>query len=148
MKNTRTLIEDLGVSSQGMPKSHIFFNTDGSDETCLMICAHNTIYKLARILHFLHPILIIRQLALIILHPILHPSCTQVAPKAQLKYKIVKRNYLSFSIVRGERKILTFFLVVIARVNLNKGNADSSFCSFFPYPMFVASTAQFMVPLL
>ena len=75
-----------------------------------MICAHNTIYKLARILHFLHPILIIRQLALIILHPILHPSCTQVAPKAQLKYKIVKRNYLSFSIVCGERKMLTFFL--------------------------------------
>ena len=35
-----------------------------------------TIYK-QKILHFLHPILIIRELALIILHPILHPSCTQ-----------------------------------------------------------------------
>ncbi len=85
-----------------------------------MICAHNTIYKLAKILHFLHPILIIRQLALMILHPILHLSCTQVAPKAQLRYKIVKRNYLSFSIVCGERKILTFFVVVIASVSLNK----------------------------
>ena len=45
--------------------------------------ATNIWVKLARILHFLHPILIIRALGLFILHP----SCTHLAPQmGRLEY--------------------------------------------------------------